>query len=909
MNDIREIKQQTNIVDVISRYVHLTKRGSEYYGICPFHDDSKESLQVNERKQIFKCFACGAGSDALDFLTKYGRTFKEAIQELKDPYNTGGVQLAPEQRQAYKPKPRVEWKDATPTEPVAEIRHWQHGIPSKTWAYHNEAGTVIGYACRFDLPSGKMVLPFTFKTDGSRTEWRWQGFDKPRPLYNLHLLKQNPDKTVLLVEGEKTADAASRLISTAIVTTWMGGADGIRTADLRPLFGRKIVLWPDNDYSHAYGDKHPLSGQTKPFHEQPGNKAMLAFAELLRPHCSVIKWVRNPDGTPCGWDIADSDWTADQATAYVRSNLIPVPETPKEPEAEPEPEPLPTISPNEMINDLPSEVPPADFPEDLEDEPDHKGNEYFRLLGYEKAETGQHAYYFYAYNPKTVVRLAPSAMTKTNLMQLAPINWWETEFPGSKGGVHIDAAQNWLIQRSHEIGIFNEKWVRGRGAWIDGNKVVIHGGNHLIVDGKPFHLSKFDSKFIYEIGEEMGFDTDNPLTNREASKLIEVLQLLNWEREINAYLLAGWCVVAPVCGALNWRPHIWLTGAAGTGKSWVFKHLVRRLLGETALAVQGETSEAGLRQTLKQDALPVVFDEAEGEDKKAQDRMQDVLSLMRAASAFDGGIMAKGTAGGMAKTYRIRSCFAFASIAVQIVQQSDRTRVSVLGLVKADDAVKAERWKALQAAYNNIITDEFCARLRARTIGMLPTILKNAATFSNAAAAVLGEQRTGDQVGTLLAGAYSLTSSKEISYEDAVKWVQEKDWSEEKAQEATRDEFSLITHIMEQPVRVETGMIGILEQTVGELVMNACKWKPSTVITHEVAQERLNRIGIKTENDYVYISNSSDQIKKMLANTAWSRNHNKILMRLNGAQAVDSTRFASGVRTRAVKIPLDTVFT
>ena len=102
--------------------------------------------------------------------------------------------------------------------------------------------------------------------------------------------------------------------------------------------------------------------------------------------------------------------------------------------------------------------------------------------------------------------------------------------------------------------------------------------------------------------------------------------------------------MSPFCGALKWRPHIWLTGSAGTGKSWVFKNVVRRLLGETALAVQGETSEAGLRQTLGHDALPVVFDEADIDDRRSADRIQNILTLMRSASTDDGGLLLKGSA-------------------------------------------------------------------------------------------------------------------------------------------------------------------------------------------------------------------------------------------------------------------------
>ncbi len=82
--DTTQILQSVNIVDVVNRVVPLTYKRSEYYGICPFHDDSKESLQVNERKQIFKCFACGAGGDAIQFHVLLGRTFHEACKELTE---------------------------------------------------------------------------------------------------------------------------------------------------------------------------------------------------------------------------------------------------------------------------------------------------------------------------------------------------------------------------------------------------------------------------------------------------------------------------------------------------------------------------------------------------------------------------------------------------------------------------------------------------------------------------------------------------------------------------------------------------------------------------------------------------------------------------------------------------------
>ena len=370
--------------------------------------------------------------------------------------------------------------------------------------------------------------------------------------------------------------------------------------------------------------------------------------------------------------------------------------------------------------------------------------------------------------------------------------------------------------------------------------------------------------------------------------------------------------MSPFCGALKWRPHIWLTGSAGTGKSWVFKNVVRRLLGETALAVQGETSEAGLRQTLGHDALPVVFDEADIDDRRSADRIQNILTLMRSASTDDGGLLLKGSATGQAKSFSIRSCFAFASIGVQASQQSDRSRITLLSMkaLPKDSPVRAKRWEELQRVYNETVTDEFVERLQARTVHLLPTILKNTHTFSNAAAAVLGEQRTGDQLGALLAGAYSLFSDAEITFEAAKDWVSDKDWSEERNLQGTRDEIALLGFIMDQLVQVEGYEGKRYERTIGELVELAAQKKAGIGVTVTEAQEKLNRIGIKTrweaehQTDFVYISNSASSILKLLKESAWSKNHNKILLRLPGAVEKDSMRFGSGAPTRAVGIPI-----
>ncbi|VEU70234.1 DNA primase [Mycoplasmopsis glycophila] len=85
---INSIQKQSNIVDVISEFLSLQKRGNNYIGLCPFHQDNTPSFTVNEAKQIYKCFACNESGNVVTFLTKMkGYSFIEAIEFLAQKLN------------------------------------------------------------------------------------------------------------------------------------------------------------------------------------------------------------------------------------------------------------------------------------------------------------------------------------------------------------------------------------------------------------------------------------------------------------------------------------------------------------------------------------------------------------------------------------------------------------------------------------------------------------------------------------------------------------------------------------------------------------------------------------------------------------------------------------------------------
>ena len=93
---VEEVRQKNDIVDVISTYVKLKKTGSNYMGLCPFHNEKSPSFSVSQSKQMYYCFGCGVGGNVFTFIMEYENfSFVEALKMLAE---RSGVQLPSEQQ-------------------------------------------------------------------------------------------------------------------------------------------------------------------------------------------------------------------------------------------------------------------------------------------------------------------------------------------------------------------------------------------------------------------------------------------------------------------------------------------------------------------------------------------------------------------------------------------------------------------------------------------------------------------------------------------------------------------------------------------------------------------------------------------------------------------------------------------
>ena len=82
---VEEVRMKNDIVDVVSGYVKIQKKGSSYFGLCPFHNEKSPSFSVSPGKQMYYCFGCGAGGNVFSFVMQYENfTFPEAVKMLAE---------------------------------------------------------------------------------------------------------------------------------------------------------------------------------------------------------------------------------------------------------------------------------------------------------------------------------------------------------------------------------------------------------------------------------------------------------------------------------------------------------------------------------------------------------------------------------------------------------------------------------------------------------------------------------------------------------------------------------------------------------------------------------------------------------------------------------------------------------
>lgn len=923
-------KANSDIVAVVGKYLKdLKKRGKDYFACCPFHKENSGSFTVDAAKGFYHCFGCGAHGDAVAFVSEFENIgFRDAVASINGylPTATNTQTL----RESFKQEQAEEWQPLIPVpagvsqKPKNIIRRkidnqWQSLTSDLRWEYLDANGVLIGYIYRFELPTGgKEVVPQTYcvNKETGEAEWRWMSFPKPRPLYGLHKLSLYPKAQVVVVEGEKAADAAQALYMQAgvpteklVVISWAGGGKAVKHADWSPLAGRSVGLWPDADQK-PYPDNHHLAGQQMTFIEQTGTIAMLDIYERIKDLAKSVKFFMPPAGVPCGWDLADPLPAGFEIISHSRTSAVQVPDliasfTPVNAAPEPEPEPdsyehyASYAEPEYQEEPTQYSSPVVEVTFDEADSREELvNNGYFTILGYD-GDT----YYIFHRQKKQVMAITKGNFSDIGMIEIAHPNFWEEHFP-KKGGWDNKAAAAWVFATAHARGIYDPSRVRGRGAWVDNGRNVFHHGSILTVDGQPMMIDKIKSAYVYPMGASMPAPSDHPLTDAEGRHLLKVANLVRWSRPASGILMAGWCMLSPICGALKWRPHIWLTGAAGTGKSTIQRDYCGSLTSNISHYAQGNSTEPGIRQKLRADALPVLIDELESNTESEKRRVEAILSMIRQSSSESQAMTMKGTVSGDAMHFHVRSMFCVASINTNLDGKADIDRLTALTVRPPAPAGSADdKWGQLEEELHKMANDDgLSRRLLARCLRMMPIIHQNIAVFIKAAAQKFGNQRQGDQFGTLAAGAWCLSYSFVASPEQATAMLDAYDWKEHTENLDQDDAAKALESVMSAKIKV--GTLGDL--SVFEIIREANPSYRKGVLEMAAAEDTLKRHGLRLDlkEDKLIFGTSVSTLKHLVEKCAFVTDLRGQLLRLPGASRLENAMRFNGTNSKCVAIPL-----
>ena len=397
----------------------------------------------------------------------------------------------------------------------------------------------------------------------------------------------------------------------------------------------------------------------------------------------------------------------------------------------------------------------------------------FKCLGYDRDY-----YYLFSHGKRLTYANSPADLcSKPKLIRLAPLEWWEQHFPNESDGISYDDVLTYIDSECQRLGIYSPELVRDIGFNFDGDRIVSHEGKLLIDvrDGSTIPMHDPNLECVYEISHFAHMPPVEPATPELIDEYLKYIDSIYWEHPSHGHILAGWIPSAAFCGLLKWRPHGWLTGPPGAGKSQCVLAFIDVCINKNRIFhCKGSITAAAIRQNLKAKSAIVMVDETESETPMGCKRLDEMNEVARNCSSDDVALAGQGTASGQAILYMQRYIFFNSSINPRLLLPSDKSRFTVLHIQKRDYTEESrQRFEWLTQTRKKFRKINMADRLEGLMRQRIDTFLANIETFSEAASYLFRDARKGIQHGTPLAGRRTLQSAEPISYDDAIAYIKE----------------------------------------------------------------------------------------------------------------------------------------
>lgn len=602
--------------------------------------------------------------------------------------------------------------------------------------------------------------------------------------------------------------------------------EGEKCADV-PVEGFVVTTWPGGSSAVTKADWSLLQKREVlvwPDADEPGLKAAMAVKRRI-PQARVLRI----EGRPQGWDVADLAEEGGNPAAFI------------------------------------AECPTREVVEEA-------GNRHFAPLGF----TDSH-HWFLIKGQRVAMAIQRGGFNQSKLLELAPLSYWSTNLMTTdSGSVRCAAAQDYISGISAEAGRYWPELLRGVGVWRESDgRIVVNDGKQIVLQSGERVSYEDHQTGAHYLSADVHFGelTGEAAKAYEGARLLELFEAQNWNNSVYALVAIGWSLIAPFSGILHWRPHIWISGRKSTGKTWVLENLIRPLCGAFAYKGSGKDSEAGIRRSLHTDARPVVLDEMEPLDRRAQDKVTAILALARNASSDGSEYMTIAGPDGGVLQFRIRSCFCLASVNVLergAAIDSRITRLELRSLTKAEEQEKEARTRE----YADVRADPL--RFLRRTFHALPRVLEDVDFLKRDLLGQLGDMRQVDQMAPILAASWAALSEESIRGEAGQRWITKQfDGLAALVEETVEDEDRVIEHILGGQVVTDDRTA----RTVGELLQVADHLDAPESVANLLERTGLRLMKNSSGDTVLAVSAHSDQIARILAGTPYQQGYDAQLRR------------------------------
>jgi len=846
----------------------------EYFTLCPFRGDKTiGSFHISESGEWFD-HAIGEGGDFINLVARAKNisdleAAKLIAGNLYEPQkrNERETTSANDKKRKTKNKERIAPQYPIPESETSKASDYfggsfftnQWGEHITTFAIRNIDSDILYFIARYekkrkpteDEPNpknDKEVIPFYLGIDGkyySGLPWE----DKI-PMYGVNKIKHG--SRVVIVEGEKKAVQAGE--SDFVFVSPVGGGAKFQYADLEPLkLASEVIFWPDND--------------------EPGMKAVLSIFE--KTPCkkkSIIKITDRPEK----WDVCDLLEQGEDPDFFINN-------TEKFQPTEDDFLKYKIHKPAKSEPPPPTDEPPSYDPlKPIQ-------NSYFHFLGWD-----DEYHYFMILKTRVIMTIGKQSFTSSKCLSIAPLMFWESiQCTTDKGGFKILASQDFLQENSVKAGRFSMDIVRGAGVWIDGKHKVVNTGSELYIDGIKTKYEKFDSRYVYVTSEkDFGKIEGEMASSTDGKKLFKLFESQKWVNPQSLYGAMGWSLISNFGGCLNWRPHIYITGKIGSGKSWLLDNVVKPLVGDYAHYGSGSDTEAGIRRSIMQEPRPVVLDEMKIKSKKDESNIGNIMNLIRNSSSDASAKITMASPDGGTINFNVRSPFCLSSDQIPYETEDLASRILICELETPhhnNRKFHEEEKSSDSRKFIDVLSDPDI--FRTRIFQKLEDILNDIYWLQNDKWGLKGvpyfdTNRIRANWAPLLAVIYNVLNDTPMTkgnLDMATQWVVTTcgNWSDDSLV-MTGDEENIINVILEHTVRIE-----MEERSVAEMLLDLDGYEH---------KKYLGRMGIKVNaKNQLCIATNSQKIKEILKNKSYSENYDSQLKRnelcINGRDKTVNVRF------------------